>query len=409
MTRLLEHHGLQLLAEAGVRVAPGRAVATAAAAAEAARALGGHVVVKALVPAGGRAKAGAVRVVASPEAAGVAADELLGGCVGHFPVREVLVQARVDIREEHFCALTFDSMTRGPVVLFSAAGGIDVEDLVRDRPDALVTRAIAPAPELPGFVAREIAEAGGLGGQRLLDVADVLTRLYRVFRAADAFLVEVNPLAVDAAGAVVAPSAVVTVDDQADFRHPEWTPWMEAAHSNGWRPLTALEREMRRIDATDAGSAIRFNELRELEGQPDGGIACMVTGGGSGLVALDHFGRLGVMPATTFDITPGRIEEKMYLAARAILSRPGLRGLVAGGNISNFIPVDLRVRGVVRALRELGVDGRRFPVVFRYAGPGVEAARTVAAEVPGVEFCDERTSLEEAVERIVRRVRETAA
>jgi succinyl-CoA synthetase beta subunit/citryl-CoA synthetase large subunit len=422
VTRLLEHHGLALLESAGVRVAPYRAVETPAGAIEAALALGGRVVVKALVPAGGRGKAGAVRTAATPEAAGEAARDLLGGRVGHFPVEQLLVQARVDVREEHFCALTFDSMTRGPVVLFSAIGGVDVEDLVRDHPERLVTRAVEPGPELAPFVAREIAEAGGLSGQRLLDVADVLTRLYRVFRTADAFLVEVNPLAVDADGAMVAPSAVVTVDDQADFRHPEWDPWVEAARSNGWRPLTPLERQMRGIDATDAGSAIRFNELgglgesgepfeRAAPGTPGRrDIACMITGGGSGLVALDHFSRLGEEPpATTFDITPGRIEEKMYLAARAILSRPGLRGLVAGGNISNFIPVDLRVRGVVRALKELGVDGSRFPVVLRYAGPGVETARGLAAEVPGVEFHDERTSLEEAVERIVARVRGTAA
>ena len=401
MTRLLEHHGLQLLEAAGLTVAPYRAVETPAEATEAARALGGPVVVKALVPAGGRGKAGAVRAVDTPEAAGEAAGDLLGRRVGHFPVERVLVQSRVDVREEYFAALTFDSMARGPVVLFSAVGGVDVEDLVRDRPESLVTRAIEPGPELLPFVAREIVEAGGLAGQRLLDVAAVLTRLYQVFRASDAFLVEVNPLAVDAKGVVVAPSAVVTVDDQADFRHPDWAPWVESARSNGWRPLTPLEREMRAIDATDAGSAIRFNEL-ELA---DHGIACMITGGGSGFVALDHFRRLGEQPATTFDITPGRIEQKMYLAARAILSRPGLRGLVAGGNISNFISVDVRVRGVVRALKELGVDGHRFPVVVRYAGPGAEAARALAAEVPGVEFYDERTSLEEAVERIVARVR----
>ncbi len=101
----------------------------------------------------------------------------------------------------------------------------------------------------------------------------------------------------------------------------------------------------------------------------------------------------------------------MYLATKAILGRPGLRGFIAGGNITNFIPIDLKVRGVVRALKELGVDGRSFPVVFRYAGPGVEAARALAAEIPGIDFYDERTSLEEAVECIVTRVRvvETAA
>ena len=401
--RLLEHHSLELLEAAGVAVAPYRAVTTAPDAEQAAIALGAPVMVKALVPAGGRQKGGGVAKAATPRDAAAAAGRLLGGRLGHFPVEQVLVQSCVDIRDEYFCALTFDSETRGPVILFSASGGVDVEELVRDRPDTLVTRPVEPGAALPPFVGREIAEAAGLSGQRLLDVADVLCRLYRVFRESDAFLVEVNPLAVDGDGRLVAPSAVVTVDDQADFRHPEWSEQMDAAGSNGWRPLTPLERDMRQIDATDAGSAIRFNEFE------DGEIACMMTGGGSGLVTFDHLRRLGETPATTFDITPGRVEEKMYLATKAILSRPGLRGLVAGGNITNFIPIDVKVRGVVRALVELRVDARRFPVVFRYAGPGVETARALSAEVPGIDFCDETVSLEEAVERIVARVRQARA
>src|SRR5262249_57212002 len=101
--------------------------------------------------------------------------------VGNFPVTQVLVQACVDIREEYFCALTFDSATRGPAILFSAEGGVDIEDLVRERPDALITRPVPPAAELSPFIGREVADAAGLSGQRLLDVADVLTRLYRVF------------------------------------------------------------------------------------------------------------------------------------------------------------------------------------------------------------------------------------
>ncbi|OGB94069.1 MAG: hypothetical protein A3G35_05395 [candidate division NC10 bacterium RIFCSPLOWO2_12_FULL_66_18] len=400
MARLLEHHSLDLLAKGGVAVAPYRAAADPEAAAEAARALGGPVVVKALVPTGGRGKAGAVKVAETPAAAADAARELLGRTLGHFPVTQVLVQAMVDIREEYFCALTFDSMSRSPVVLFSAAGGVEVEDLVRHRADVLVTRPVEPGPDLPLFLAREIVESGGLIGQHLLDVAATLTRLYRVFRTNDAFLVEVNPLAVDEVGKVVAPSAVVVVDDQAHFRHPEWDQLIDPGSSNGWRPLTPLERRMREIDAIDPGSAIRFNEFA------DGRIACMLTGGGSGLLTFDHFLRLGEMPATTFDITPGKVEEKMYLATKSILGRPGLAGLIAGGNITNFIPIDVKVRGVVRALKDLGVDARRFPVVFRYAGPGVEVARELAAEVPGVEFYDETTSLELAVERIVARVRQ---
>ena len=397
MTRLLEHQSLDLVGAAGLRVAPYRVADSPAAATAAAQALGGDTVVKALVPVGRRGKAGAVRRARSAEEAGDAAGALLGSRVGQFPVQQVLVQAAVDIRDEYFVAFTYDSGTRGPVVLFSRAGGIDIEDLVRERPEALTVHPLEPGRPLEGGVAREVAEAGGLAGERAEAAAQALAGLHRVFED-DAFLVEVNPLAVDAAGALVVPSAVVVLDDQAEFRHPEWSAFADVG-GDGGRPRTDLERRMREIDATDPGSAIRFNEF------PEGRIACMLTGGGSGLVCLDHLQRLGEMPATTFDITPGRVEEKMYLATKAILGRPGLQGFIAGGNITNFIPIDVKVRGVVRALKELGVDARRFPVVFRYAGPGVEVARELAAEVPGIDFYDERTSLEDAVERIVTRVR----
>ena len=401
MTRLLEHYSLDLVSQAGVRVPTYRAVCTPEAAATAAAEIGGPVILKALVPAGGRGKLNAVLRAANSAEAAAVATALFARPVGHFPVRQVLVQAFADIRDEYFCAFTFDSMTRTPILLFSRAGGVNVEELNRDREDGIVMRSLEPGPELPLYAAKEVVEAAGLHGQRLIDVATVLVRLYRVFRQNDAFLVEVNPLAVDADGGVFAPSAVVTVDDQAAFRHPEWSA-LDQEPSNGWRPLTPLEREMRAVDATDTGSAIRFNEFAE------GRIACMMTGGGSGLVTFDQFRRLGETPATTFDITPGKVEEKMYLATKVILSRSGLKGLVAGGNITNFIPIDVKVRGVVRALKELNIDARTFPVIFRYAGPGVESARELAAEIPGVEFLDDNVSLEAAVDRVVARVRESS-
>ena len=196
---------------------------------------------------------------------------------------------------------------------------------------------------------------------------------------------------------------MLNVDDQALFRHPDLREVADPERSNGWRPLTPLEREMRAIDRTDPRSAIRFNEFEE------GDVGLMMTGGGCGLLSLDALLRAGGRPATTFDITAGEVEEKMYLATRAVLRRPGLRGLIVGGNISNFIPIDVKVRGVVRAIRELGIDPRRVPIVFRFAGPNVEVARELAAGLPGVEFHDETSSIEEAVRRIAVRMREAAA
>ena len=395
MARLLEHHALDLLKQVGVPVPPFRVVSTPEAAREAATRLGSPVVLKALIPVGGRGKAGAIRMAQTPGEAFDQAQELLGRTILNFPVRELLVSEEVSIAKEFFVSITFDSMSRKPVVLFSSLGGIDVETILEKDPEKLVQVPVDICVGLQPFQAREIAESAGLKGRILMETAQVLRGLYRVFRQFDAQTVEVNPLALTDEDRIVAPSAVVVIDDQALFRHPELAGIADPERTNGWRPLTDLARQIRDIVKTDASSAIRFNEFEE------GDIAFMITGGGSGFLALDLIQRLGGKPATTFDITPGRVEEKMYLATKAILSRPGLKGMIAGGNITNFIPIDVKVRGVVRALKDLKVDPRKFPVVFRYAGPGVEAAKKMASELPGIEFYDAATSLEDAVRRIV--------
>ncbi len=395
MARLLEHHALDLLKQAGVPVPPFRVVSTPGTAREAAGSLGGPVVLKALIPVGGRGKVGAIRMAQTPGEAFDQAQELLGRTILNFPVRELLVSEVVSIAKEFFVSITFDSMSRKPAVLFSSLGGVDINAILEKDPERLVQVPVDICVGLQPFQAREIAESAGLKGKILVETAQVLSGLYRVFRQFDAQTVEINPLALTDADRIVAPSAVIVIDNQALFRHPELEGIADPERTNGWRPLTDLEREIRAIDKTDPGSAIRFNEFEE------GDIAFMITGGGSGFLALDLIKRLGAKPATTFDITPGRVEEKMYLATRAILSRPGLKGMIAGGNITNFIPIDVKVRGVVRALKDLGVDPRKFPVVFRFAGPGVEVAKGLASEIPGIEFYDAATSLEEAVRRIV--------
>jgi succinyl-CoA synthetase beta subunit len=399
MARLLEHHTLELLDRGGVAVPRFRIVASAEAAGEASAALGGAVILKALIPVGGRDKAGAIRNATEPDQARAVARELLGRSVLNFPVERLLVSAQVAIAQEIFVAITFDSMIRRPIVLFSAQGGIDVEEILERDPATLIQWPVTPSRGLEPFAAREIAAAAGLRGKMMLAVAEVLVRLWRIFVALEAQTVEINPLALTPAGQVVAPSGVIVLDDQAAFRHPELKNVIDPGLTNGWRPLTPLERRMREIDATDPGSAIRFNEFE------NGDIAMMVTGGGAGLLALDTMLRGGGRPATTFDITPGRVEEKMYLATSAILAKPGLKGLLAGGNISNFIPIDVKVRGVVRALQELTVDPASFPVVFRFDGPANDVAKGLAAALPGIEYYDGATSIEDAVRRIIERTR----
>lgn len=399
MARLLEHHALELLQRHGLAVARFSVVGSPAAARDAVAALGARAVLKALIPVGGRGKAGAVRRVDHPDQAEAVTAALFGREILNFPVAQLLVGEVVAVRQELFASLSFDSIERRPVVLFSAMGGIDVEEILERRPRSLIRQTFSIGRGLRPFEAREIARRAGLAGEVMLRAADALVAMYRAFAASDAQTVEVNPLAITDRDAVVALSGVIVIDDQALFRHPDLAEMAEATPTNGWRPLTRLERRMRDIDATDSTSSIRFNEFEH------GRIGFMVTGGGAGLLALDHLMRMGGEPATTFDITPGRVEEKMYLATKAVLGKSGLDGLLVGGNITNFIPIDVKVRGVVRALKELGVDARRFPVVFRFAGPGNEEGKRLAAEIPGIEYIDASGTIEEAVERIVERTR----
>lgn len=398
MTRLLEDLSLEIVASHGVPTPRTAVVATPDETAKLVSEWKTPVVLKALVPAGGRQKGGFVRFAAAPQEASEAAEAILGRKFKRFPVGALLLSEQLSGRREFFLSITFDSASCSPLVLFSSRGGIDIEQAARENPEAVVRRPVDITLGLREFEAREIAAAAGLAGNTLLAVSGILVHAYQAFRASDARLVEINPLLEVAGGEVVAVSAVVTVDDQARYRQKAIFARNRQTPNNGWRPLTPLELEMRAIDDLDptAGN-IRFNEFEE------GDIGLMITGGGGGLTALDAMNRAGGRVATTFDIKIGQIEEKMYRATLAVLRRPGLRGLVTGANFSNFTGIDIKVRGVVRALQESGIDLREFPVVMRLCGPNQKVAEELAAGVPGLEYMDERYTLEDAVERVVAR------
>jgi succinyl-CoA synthetase beta subunit len=400
VARLLEDVSLTLLADARIPVPAWDVAVSAAAAAAVATRLARPVVIKALVPVGGRGKAGGIRFADGPEETAQATAALLANRIGEFPVRRVLVMERLDIAEEQFASLTFDAAQGGPVLLFSRKGGVEVERHAGQGPDGLVRRAINVTRGLRPFEGREVAAEAGVTGRAIGALGDLLERLYRVFRENDARLVEVNPLAVTGGGVLLPAAVVIDLDDQALFRHPELAAKLTEEEGTGFRPFTPLERRIREIDRTDPHTGqIRFLEF------PDGDIAFMVTSGGAALTALGQLAAVGGRPANAFDITAGQNEEKIYLTTRALLRRSGVRGLIAGGNVKNFTRVDQMVRGIVRALHDEGMNPRQFPVILRFAGPGIEEAREVVRTAPGLELYEDDTSLEAAVRRIVERTR----
>src|SRR5262245_54425038 len=220
MARLLEHDALTILARAEVPVPRWEVAASPAEAGAAAARLGRPVVLKALVPVGGRGKAGAVRSAGNADDARTVAAELLGRSLGGYPVQRLLLMERLEIAEEHFASITFDAAARGPLLLYSRTGGVDVERHASET-GALVRRPLTITRGLESFEARDIALEAGVRGRLIVQIGQLLPRLYETFRRCDATLLEINPLAVTTSGEIVAAAVVIDVDEQALFRHPE--------------------------------------------------------------------------------------------------------------------------------------------------------------------------------------------
>lgn len=399
MPRVFEDRAKALLADAGVAVPRGRSVTTPAEAAEVARAISGPVMVKALVPVGKRGKAGAILSADTPDEAEEAARKLLGRVVHHFPVKRLLVEERVAIAQEWYLSVAFDSASRGPLVMFSTEGGVEIEALLEDNPDALKRLEVDILEGLSEEQCISFLRAMGVHGEGLYRAAMAIEACYALFRRTDARLLEVNPLVLTDTDEVIAAACVFDLDADALFRHPELEALLDDDSGGGWRPPTPVEARVAEIDArVPPFNTARFTEIE------DGEIALMWSGGGGGLYLLDTMARLGGKPATAFDITPGPLEEKYYEITKEILRMPNVKGALAGSNITSFSRVQLKVRAIARAVEETGVDLAKFPFIVRFAGAGGEEAKEIAESFSGLQYLGDEVTLEEAAECIVAQV-----
>ena len=399
MGRVLEHHAKALIGRAGIGVPRGEAAETPTEARQIAARLGGPVVVKALVLAGKRGKAGAIRNAATPEDAFQAASALLGSEVGGYHVSQVLVEERVAIRRELYLSFTIDREEACTRLLASSVGGIEIEAIVRDNPSGLHSLAIQPLEGLPEFSARQLWREAGISGRLLPRIGALTSRLYQVFCACDAYLLEINPLAETESGELVALGAVLAVDDAALFRHPELSGQVQVASEKVWRPLTAREEQVNAINAAEPyrGSA-RYLEL-------DGGdIGFLCGGGGASLVLFDSLVRAGGQPANYAEFGGNPTENKVVGLARVVLEKPGVRGLFVAHNITNNTQVDVVARGVVQALKALGISASDFPVVAREIGLHDAEGRAIF-EAAGIRYFGAESTLSDAARGMVAAMR----
>ena len=367
--KLHEYQAKELLARYGVSVPRGRVARSAAAAEAAAGELGGSCVVKAQAHTGGRGKAGGIRLAADAAEAGAAARELLGTRLvtgqtgpGGLPVSALLVEERVAIDREVYLSVTIDNGAGLPVVIASAAGGMEIEEVAAAQPDAIHRAHVDPTCGLQPFQARALALAVGLGGELLAPAARLIGAVAAAFAASDASMIEINPLAVTAGGGLLAGDAKVAIDDNALFRQPALAKLRDRSQEE--------ERELR---AHDAG----IDNYVKL----DGAIGCLVNGAGLAMATLDAIKLAGGEPANFLDIGTANREEAVVAALGIIGADPGVRAVLVNV-FGGLARTDVIAAGLVTAKARGALPQ---PTVVRLAGTNVEQGLAVL-DAAGVEL-----------------------
>ncbi len=380
--KIHEYQAKTILARYGVPVPRGEVAFTPAEAGAVARRLGGRVVVKAQIHAGGRGKGGGVKLARDAEEAERAAAQMIGrrlvtpqtGPDGRV-VSRVLVEEGLEIARELYLGLVIDRAAERPVLMASPAGGVEIETVAAETPELIFKERLHPALGLAAFQARRLAFALGLKGEAVARAVSLMQAIERAFVATDASLVEINPLVVTAAGALLALDAKMNFDDNALYRHPEIRELRDLA-----------EEEPLEIEA----SKFSLNYIKL-----DGTIGCMVNGAGLAMATMDIIKLAGGEPANFLDVGGGANAEQIRHAFRILTSDRHVRAVLI--NIfGGILRCDVLAEGLVAAVRDLQVS---VPIVIRMEGTNVERGKAMLRE-SGLNFTTADT-MSEAAEKVV--------
>jgi succinyl-CoA synthetase beta subunit len=389
--KIHEYQAKGLLAKYGVPVPRGMVAFSADEARNAAIKLGTRVtVVKAQIHAGGRGKAGGVKLAKSPDEAAALAKELIGttlvtpqtGREGKV-VKRLLIEEGLDIKRELYLGVLVDRASASPVFMASASGGMEIEEVAKTNPEAILRETISPIAGLQPYQARNLAFGLGLSGDAATNATPFFQALYRAFVEMDASLIEINPLVVTGDGKLIALDAKITFDDNALYRHKDM-------------------KELRDFDEEDPleVEASRFN-LNYIK--LDGTVGCMVNGAGLAMATMDIIKLAGGSPANFLDVGGGASADQVKNAFRILMSDSEVRGVfinIFGG----ILRCDVLATGVVAAARDLSI---KIPVVVRMEGTNVEEGRKILKE-SGLNFTI-GNDMKDGAEKIVKLARLSAS
>ena len=349
--KLHEYQSKTIFSKYGIPIPKGRVAATAQEAKQIAEELGGRVVIKAQVLVGGRGKAGGVKLAKDPAEAALLAAQILGMEIKGLPVRKVLVDEASAIDQEIYFSITNDRAAKKPVMIASAAGGIDIEEVAAKTPDKIIKSHIDPLLGLREYQARDVAVAMDLPREYMKDFVKIAMGLWEVYKATDATLAEINPLVITKDKKMVALDGKMMIDDSALFRQPDLNEMRDTD-----------EDDPAEIEARKYG--LSFIKL-------DGNIGCMVNGAGLAMTSMDVIKLFGGEPANFLDIGGGAGAEKVAAAMRIILTDPNVKAVLFNifGGITRCDEV---ARGILVAMDEVKP---KVPMVVRLVGTNAEEGR----------------------------------
>ncbi|MDW8326016.1 MAG: ADP-forming succinate--CoA ligase subunit beta [Anaerolineales bacterium] len=371
--KLHEYQSKQLFAQRGIPIPRGRVATTAQEARDIAIELGGRVVIKSQVLVGGRGKAGGIKLARNPQEAEDLAAQILAMTIKGLPVRKVLVDEAADIRKEIYLGITNDRAARRPVVICSSEGGVEIEEVAKVNPAAIVREHVDPIMGLRDYQVRNIALNINLPREHWKLFGQIALGLYRTYVDTDATLAEINPLVITGANTLVALDGKIVLDDNALFRHPD------LAEMRDLDEESPQETEARKY-------GLSYVNL-------GGEIGCLVNGAGLAMGTMDIVQHFGGKPANFLDIGGGAGAEKVAAALKIIMAEPNLKAILINifGGITRCDEV---ARGIITAMREVGV---KVPMVVRLVGTNEEEGRRILADANLITA----TSLAEAAQKAV--------
>jgi succinyl-CoA synthetase beta subunit len=381
--KIHEYQAKAVLARYGVPVPRGEVAFSAAAAADIARRLGGDgVVVKAQIHAGGRGKGGGVKLAKSPEQAEQIAKEMLGmtlvthqtGPEGR-KVNRVLIEEGLQIDRELYLSILIDRAAEAPVIIASASGGMDIEEVAARQPEKILNEPVDRGTGVVPFQARKLAFGVGLDAGAANKFVKLLESIYKAFIDTDASMIEINPLILTRRGDLLALDAKVSFDDNALYRHTD---------IRDLRDVT--EEDPLEVEA----SKFNLNYIRL-----DGNIGCMVNGAGLAMATMDIIKLAGGEPANFLDVGGGASAEQIKNAFRILMADKNVKAVLI--NIfGGILRCDVLAQGVIAAVKELGVP---VPIVIRMEGTNVEQGKQMLRE-SGLNFTT-ADSMGEAADKVV--------